>query len=96
MKHNIESHYGGYMVNGELVQSDWDYPGAAQSCGWSLTRVQRRGTGTVALTRIPRKRLDSGKDCRHLSTDGTVACRECGITASQFIAAADSFLSYHS
>lgn len=91
----IQHHHGAYIIGRKLVQSDRDYPAAAGSCGWSLARVQKRGSGVVALTRISRKRLDNGQDCRHLGTDGTIDCQECGVTASQFIHAADSFLSYH-
>jgi hypothetical protein len=48
----VEHHYGAYIVNGQLVQSDWDYPAAAQSIGYGLRRrgerCAHRGTdGTI-------------------------------------------------
>jgi hypothetical protein len=33
--------------------------------------------------------------CRHFGTDGTVACNECGKTASEFISAAAEWLDRH-
>lgn len=33
--------------------------------------------------------------CQHRSTDGTVTCKECGKTAGDFIAAAQSWLDDH-
>ncbi len=65
---NVERHYGAYIVRGQLVQSDWDFPATAQSLGWSLSRVQRRnkigdrdarkdatwqGTETIILDKAP-------------------------------------------
>jgi hypothetical protein len=91
----IESHYGAFIVhqhrrdwNGcqspdcersELVQTDWDYPATAESLGWSLRKVQKPG----------RRRKNK---CDHRSTDGTVDCSDCGITASEFISAAGEYL----
>ena len=62
-----------------LIQTDWDYPGVASTFGWSTRQVQAKG----------RKRRNK---CRHDGTDGTVDCRECGVTASEFISAAGEFL----
>jgi hypothetical protein len=59
-----------------LVQTDWDYPGVAQSFGWSLTELQRN-------RRTP---------CQHSGTDGTIDCPDCGIPASEFISAAGDWL----
>jgi hypothetical protein len=88
----VENHYGSFIIygrgrgkEGELVQTDWDFPSAAQGLGWSLSRVQKRGGKTVFLAR-------KGKGCDHGSTDGTVNCKECGVTASEFINAAREFL----
>ena len=57
------------------IQSDWDYPGLAQTFGMRLRHkrgcADRRGT------------------------DGTVECRGCGRTASEFIAQAADYLDSH-
>lgn len=58
-----------------LIQTDWDYPGVAQSFGWSLREIQR-----------------PDGDCDHDGTDGTVPCRECGLTQTDFISAAYDWL----
>lgn len=88
----LERHYGAYVVRSrsgsELVQTDWDYPKLAERFGWTLLRVQRDRHGVVALTRRPRRPA-----CFHRGTDGTVDCPDCGITATEFIRAAGSFLS---
>lgn len=62
-----------------LVQTDWDYPGVASTFGWSMRDVQRNTAG----------------DCLHDFTDGTVDCADCGLTASDFIAAARLWLDEH-
>lgn len=98
MRRNVEHHFGAYLVNGELVQTDWDYPATACDLGWSLTRVQKRNRETVELKRRPSRvalgtvRAGHVRNCAHLSTDGTVTCSECGITAGEFISAAASYL----
>lgn len=94
----VESHHGAYIIygrghgpQGTLVQTDWDYPGVAQSLGWSLTRVQKKGKRrpiTVTMKRTPPR----GQGCDHSQTDGTVNCPACGVTASEFISAAGEFL----
>ena len=81
-----------YVVGRELVQVDYDYPGAATRCGWSILRVQQRDGRAVAMARVNRERLAAGHDCHHSGTDGTVDCRECGCTASDFIRAAGEHL----
>jgi hypothetical protein len=58
-----------------LIQTDWDYPGVAQSFGWSLRDVQK-----------------DGGDCDHEATDGTVPCKQCGLTQTDFISAAYDWL----
>ena len=40
-------------------------------------------------------KLKRNDKCRHSSTDGTVTCRECGATASDFIAKAIEWLDNH-
>lgn len=88
MKRNVERYIGGsFLINGALVQSDWDYPGAARSVGWSLCRVQH-GNGR---TRFLSRRSTSATACRHLGTDGTIDC-QCGVTAVEFIRAAAEYL----
>lgn len=77
-----------YGKEGQIVQVDYDYPGAAEACGWSLRRVQIRKGEAVHLSRRP----VHGKGCDHRSTDGTVDCRECGVSASSFIEYAGDFL----
>lgn len=90
----LESHYGAYIVHysdddeGELIQTDWEYPRLAERFGWSLRRVQKIGSRAKVLKRNPTR----GKSCDHRSTDGTIDCRDCGVTASQFISAAGQFL----
>ncbi len=60
-----------------LVQTDWDYPGVASSFGWSVREVKASGRN---------------RHCCHSGTDGTIQCSECGLTASDFIAAAAEWL----
>lgn len=72
----------------DFVQTDWDYPSTAERFGWSIRRVQWRGRRVVALQAARQGK----RNCDHASTDGTVTCRECGITAGDFIQAAGAFL----
>jgi hypothetical protein len=73
----------GEIVNDDgrtvLVQTDWDYPGVARTFGWSPREVQR----------------EDRPPCDHRSTDGTVDCPACGVTAGEFIAAAREWLEEH-
>lgn len=62
-----------------LIQTDWDFPGLAQSLGWSLRRVQKYRR----------------KPCEHTGTDGTVKCKECGLEAGYFIDSAREWLDKH-
>ena len=97
----VESHYGAYIIRGRawggregtLVQTDWDYPATAERLGWSLRRVQRPQAERYVRITPDGRRYRTAKRCDHASTDGTVDCRECGVTASEFIAAAGEFLS---
>lgn len=93
----IEHHHGCYVIhgrnhgkNGTLVQSDWDYPATARDLGWNMRRVQPGKPGKPAriLDRAPNR----GKGCDHSGTDGTITCPDCGVTASDFIAAAGAYL----
>ena len=65
-----------------LIQSDWDHPGIAQTMGWSLRDLQAEDS-------------DENNPCLHESTDGTVTCKDCGLTASDFISAAYDFIRSH-
>ncbi len=73
----------GEIVNDDgrtlLIQSDWEYCATAETFGWSLRSVQH----------------DGYKPCRHDATDGTVDCPDCGITNSEFMAAAYDWLRDH-
>lgn len=86
MKRNVESYCGGYIINGSLVQSDWDFPGVAEDLGWHRARVQ---IGPHREIRELARRSRVG--CQHAHTDGTVNC-PCGVTASDFIRAAAHYL----
>lgn len=95
----VESHHGAFIIHGRghgpegtLVQTDYDFPGVAQSLGWSLRRLQWKGKRdpiVVVMKRTPAR----GHGCDHSGTDGTINCPDCGITASAFISAASEFLS---
>lgn len=87
-KPNVESVANGYLIGRDLYQCDYDFPSGASRCGWSIRRVQKRGSRTEHLSRAVRGK----RNCEHRSTDGTVDCRECGVTASEFISAAAEFL----
>src|SRR4029077_7937255 len=62
-----------------LIQTDYDYPGLATTFGWNKVGED----------------LEDTASCFHTSTDGTVDCRECGKTASEFIAEAAQYLDDH-
>jgi hypothetical protein len=70
--------YSNDPADSVLVQTDWDFPGVAQSAGWSLDMVQGQAI-----------------DCDHDSTDGTVDCDGCGLSANEFISAARDWLYDH-
>jgi hypothetical protein len=59
-----------------LFHTDWDFPSLASALGWNIRKVQRK----------------HGYRCDHISTDGTVDCKECSMTASEFISAAAQWL----
>jgi hypothetical protein len=85
----------------QFVQTDWEYPSLAQSFGWSLTDVQhcrkcKKPIVVWAEDDEPARcdncnRKKGNVFCDH-ETDGTVNCKKCGITASDFISAAYDFL----
>ena len=72
--------------NGEdrLIQTDWDYPGIASSFGWSIRDVQPNGL-----------HFNPDNPCEHSHTDGTVACPDCGKSASEFISEARQWIDDH-
>jgi hypothetical protein len=61
-----------------LVQTDWDYPGTANTFGWDMRAAQQEDRRE--------------NPCEHDGTDGTVPCRACGLTATDFISAAYDWL----
>lgn len=69
---------------------DYQLPAIARDHGWNLSRVQwYAGTPRpVALSRRPSR----AGACSHRSTDGSVPCRDCRVTASDFINAARGYL----
>ena len=82
-----------------LIQTDWDYPGTANTFGWSLHSVQRCpecgetlnvATDCDCFACPDCERI--GKCCDHDGTDGTVDCHDCGMTATDFISAAYDWL----
>lgn len=81
-----------------LVQTDWDYPGFANSFGWSVRDVQRCpecGSCNVSGDESGMACKECGQEfepCYHDQTDGTVNCKYCDCTASDFIQSAGEFL----
>jgi hypothetical protein len=79
-----------------LVQTDWDYPGTASTFGWNIADVQQplycddEDTPCDDMS-CPVCTADH-PHCDHCGTDGTVDCRDCGVTASEFIGAAREWL----
>jgi hypothetical protein len=69
----------------QLIQTDWDFPSIASTFGFSLVSVQPSGRefGSEDTDRPP---------CQHSGTDGTVDCKDCACTATQFISAARQWL----
>jgi len=92
-----------------LIDRDWDYPGVASTFGWSLRCVQRTPEyccdgespcddpecEECAIGRSLADKLAATGPCDHDRTDGTVPCPECGLTASDFVAAAYDWLREH-
>jgi hypothetical protein len=79
-----------------FIQTDTDYPGTASSFGWSLSTVRPKELDQMELDELePAARVQYDKQCTcdHSGTDGTVNCRDCGLTAGDFIGAAGQFLS---
>lgn len=66
-----------------LIQTDWDFPAIASCFGWSPQRLQVATEQGEEFSSV---------DCTHPNTDGTVDCKHCGATASQFISDARQYL----
>lgn len=84
-----------------LIDTDWDYPGTASTFGWTLKDVQRckwcKRVQTITCDTDEEKFVceHCGKNikmCDHDATDGTVDCKACGTTATDFITAAGDWL----
>lgn len=81
-----------------LVQTDWDCPGIATTFGWDKTSIQSCvDCGHVTDDEDEREdhcpHCDSTyRNCDHTFTDGTVDCPDCGLTAGEFIGAAQDWL----
>jgi hypothetical protein len=82
-----------------LIQTDWGFPGVAQTFGWSLERVQRclqcGGIGEVHADGHAYCCETWPPECPHKYTDGTVLCPDCGVKAGEFIASAGEWLREH-
>jgi len=88
----------------QFVQTDWEYPSLATSLGWSLQDLQLCRKCRKSLPEPEDefedediqcencRRKKGNTPCEHDTTDGTVTCKECGATASEFIAAAYDWL----
>lgn len=89
-----------------LIQNDFECPSVAGTFGWSTRFVQKcPACGSVSsyddldlneenpyCAGISSCRVQNFSCCLHDGTDGTVDCKECGITASQFISDAYDWL----
>jgi hypothetical protein len=81
-----------------LIQNDWDCPGVATSFGWSIQEVQKKVECEHEDSELCGFECDTcdlkpaEPHCEHSGTDGTVDCKECGLTALDFINAAERWL----
>ena len=75
-----------------LIQLDWDYPGVAESFGWSIGKIQAHCHHNASTEECCPCPNDCEFACDHSGTDGTVRCDECGLTATDFINAAREWL----
>lgn len=79
-----------------LIQTDWDYPGIASTFGWSVSAAQRPTHSHIdSGDECADAECDMHDACPHDATDGTIACEACGMTASEFIASAHTYLDDH-
>ncbi len=83
-----------------LVQTDWDWPAIANTFGMALRSIQicpnckhvSTGLHNIVVRYCRNCRENVGSTCHHDQSDGTVDCKACGLTASQFISAAREYL----
>lgn len=84
-----------------LIQTDYDYPGIAMAFGWILITLPIAGYDAdwrehqEDYSNSDKRTFcnyEKQRDCKHSSSDGTVDCPDCGVTASEFIAAASNWL----
>lgn len=74
----------GYLITNdaddrtEMCTFDHDFPNLARTFGWDM----------IAYVQAEPMRFR----CRHHSTDGSIDCTECGVTASEFITEARAWL----
>lgn len=89
-----------------LVQADYDWPGVALSFGWSIREVEPRKPEyysenwrtdlNLQLEEAPRfEAYEKQLICDHTGTDGTVACKTCGMSAEVFMSTAREWLDEH-
>jgi len=82
--HNLDAPKGASEEERSVfVQTDYEFPAVAGTFGFDLSAV----TDPDADDEEP-----AAKKCDHRSTDGSVACKECGLSAGVFIQAAMDFL----
>ena len=83
--------FGTYLIGADdgrdtLIQTDWDFPGVANTFGWNIQDAQKYETDEDGME------LEKKTTCDHSGTDGTVDCEKCGMTATEFITAAANWL----
>ncbi len=88
--------------NGEdrLIQTDWDWPGIANTFGFSLASIQKcpdcgkvsTGLRNQVVRYCRNCEHNVGHVCSHHESDGTVDCKACGVLASDFITAARQWI----
>jgi hypothetical protein len=107
----VDESKDGKNTRGRLIQTDFDYPSTARLFGWSMREVQKCSQCDTVYTGIEDEAdefccdgCDAEEDqsgnmlhecCDHRSTDGTVNCRDCSVTAIEFIDAAGNWLREH-
>jgi len=91
---DTDARFGCCLIRSEtgrsvLVQVDLEFLGVAGAFGWDVRSVQRRDDDdddAIVLHDCA---------CDHCSTDGSVDCADCGVTAAEFIASAQAWLDDH-
>ena len=85
-----------------LIQTDWDYPGIANTFGWDKRSIQACPTCKQLLNVAPRSGMFACHNCgdkvslicQHDATDGTINCH-CELTAGHFITSARQWIDDH-